>query len=786
MGIRSKTLKTLGIICCLAAYHFCLGSHIVGGEASYEFIEFNSDSSAATYKVTFTIYRDQKGIQYEPFAEFGIYKMLPDNSWTTHTVVRDVPLAGVRQYSATNDPCNEQIISDIKVESGLYIFEATLPIHDNYYKIAYQKCCRNHTINNIRDAGITGAVYDIKISAEAQRVGNSSPKFKDYPPTFICTNEPLNYSHSAIDKDGDLLVYSFCTPYVSGGIESYEPQCCDCQNPESEFCAPPYGTVIYESGFTYDNPIGGSPKVTLDSSSGLITGTPNQNGAYVVAICVEEYRNGILLSQTRRDFEFNVVPCLKTLNASLLSEDIDTISKSAEKDLLYKFSECQDASILLENTSTDKNYIKDYSWEIIGPQQDTVLNLNQSNQENLNITFQDPGLYKGSMILNKTEFCSDTAYFEIHIKNNITPDFNFEFDPCDDSPVNFYNITEIDTSNVTQWHWDFGDGSSSDSFNAEHSYRNIGFYNVQLSYRDKDDCEYTYGYTLNWNPQLSNENPELIREEVIICPGDSIEFFGEWLFESGLYENSIQSVVSECDSVIHQLSLMLLDSPIEKIERTYICPGESFNFYGEDIDQAGHYNHKIQYKNAMCDSIIHNMIVEEADLPVIDLMQDTTLFINTDNPIDLQISGDYESIEWQPSLYLSCDDCKDPIVNLDAPMVYHVYVTNKHGCTVQKSISLEVDDQIRFFLPNVISSKETIKNNTKLFVQSHHTINYSYDMEIFDRFGNIIHKCHDAMCNDNSKGWTPQNINPGVFVYVINFTDDNYKESIVGTITVLE
>ena len=46
--------------------------------------------------------------------------------------------------------------------------------------------------------------------------------------------------------------------------------------------------------------------VVLDSETGFLTGVPNTIGQFVVGICVEEYRDGNLISTTRRDFQYNV------------------------------------------------------------------------------------------------------------------------------------------------------------------------------------------------------------------------------------------------------------------------------------------------------------------------------------------------------------------------------------------------------------------------------------------------------------------------------------------------
>lgn len=54
------------------------------------------------------------------------------------------------------------------------------------------------------------------------------------------------------------------------------------------------------------NGIPGGAPLQIDSETGLLTGLPNTVGQFVVGICIEEYRNGVLISTTRRDFQYNV------------------------------------------------------------------------------------------------------------------------------------------------------------------------------------------------------------------------------------------------------------------------------------------------------------------------------------------------------------------------------------------------------------------------------------------------------------------------------------------------
>ncbi len=42
---------------------------------------------------------------------------------------------------------------------------------------------------------------------------NNSPVYNEFPPIFLCVQEPFSFDHSATDADGDSLDYYLCTPY---------------------------------------------------------------------------------------------------------------------------------------------------------------------------------------------------------------------------------------------------------------------------------------------------------------------------------------------------------------------------------------------------------------------------------------------------------------------------------------------------------------------------------------------------------------------------------------------
>lgn len=277
-------------------------THLVGGDFSY--VHLGGDD----YEITLTIYRDcspanTNGTGFDDQVAIGMWSgegiIGPGDVSTIWLVPSNVSLVPVEMGNPCGTPPPE-----LCIEQAVYTTTLTLPATSYGWDLVYQRCCRNPTISNLDDfggtenAGMTLQVHIPGTSVLAE--SNSSPAFQELPPVAMCSNLPFSWDHSALDPDGDELVYSLCAPLQGGDAANAQP------NPPS---TPPYVAVPYLPAYSADYPMDANPGMAIDPNTGLLTATPTQPGQYAVGICVSEYRNGALLSTVVRDFQFNVTVC---------------------------------------------------------------------------------------------------------------------------------------------------------------------------------------------------------------------------------------------------------------------------------------------------------------------------------------------------------------------------------------------------------------------------------------------------------------------------------------------
>lgn len=524
-SIRTLALYTL--FCLVACWwpNSAKAAHIVGGELTYECLGYtNGDSlsNSRRYRFVMKVYRDNLGggalfdgpgspidlhvTLYRGDTQIGVLLTRPNGPISPVVITEIDPNVG--------NPCLI-VPPNVGVEEGVFEWELDLPIVDEAYTITYQRCCRNNTISNISDPGGSGSTYFIEISPLAQQTCNSSPTFDNFPPIVLCANEPFELDMSGTDKDGDLLVYSLCTPVLGGG-NNVGPLATQPNGvaPDPDL-PPPYTPVSFLAPtYTAQTPLGTNSILNYNSVSGLLSGQPENIGQFVVGICIEEYRNGILLSTVRRDFQFNVTFCENTVNADLREDAIDEFGN-------FVLNFCGDTEVEIVNESTQLQYITDYLWKLKPPTGDTIF----TNTRNGNFTVPELGTYEGTMIVNPNSLanCSDTAYFELNIFPEVTADFNFAYDTCVAGPVEFTDLSTVAADNViTRWDWSFGDGNNSNQQNPDHRYQTAGNLPVRLLVEDNNACTDEITKPINYFPvpPLLIISPSAARS----CVPDSILF----------------------------------------------------------------------------------------------------------------------------------------------------------------------------------------------------------------------------------------------------------------------
>lgn len=489
--MRKLLLRIGALITCFVSFHSTTveARHIVGGGITYECLGNNR------YSFTIKVYRDCNCTQcaeLDPLANVGIYRCAGDNcgnqSQQTSYGWLEVPLESQRDISTPDYEC--LVEPNICVEEGTYTFAVTLPPSDLSYHVSYQRCCRNLTINNLVNPGAQGATYTVEIRPEAAEVCNSSPVFRNFPPTLICADEPLNFDHSAIDADGDQLVYEFCAPLQGGGANTTAGVVSTCVGAApTPACPPPYEPVRFlPPTYASASPMGGDPLVRIDPNTGRITGTPTIQGQFVVGVCVSEYRDGILLSRTYRDFQFNVENCDPEVRAQL-QRDIQIDQQT------YGVNSCGSVDVQFVNQSFQQQFIDDFQWRFTIEGEEV-----SSRIWNPVITFPGVGTYNGSLILNPNTSCGDTAFIVVNVYPDLEADFAYEYDTCVAGEVQFTDLSRTGAESIVDWDWALGDGNSSKEQDPTHLYREPGDMPVTLSIIDANQCATSVTKNLPYYP----------------------------------------------------------------------------------------------------------------------------------------------------------------------------------------------------------------------------------------------------------------------------------------------
>jgi len=466
-------------------------SHIVGGDIYYDYLGNNQ------YRFTINLYRDclSTGAQFDSPLPLGIF-----NAAGNMVQLVNVPFPGSQQIPVVfNNPC---VIppSNICTELASYQITVTLPPIPGGYYVAYQRCCRGPNITNLFNPDDTGITLMTHVpGSDTGNQVNSSPRFNNYPPLLLCNNEDLVFDHSATDPDGDQLVYALVTP--SSGGSSFNPA----PNPPP---APPYAPVTWAgAGFSAAQPLGPGSNINIDPNSGLLTASPNLTGLFVVGIEVQEWRNGVLMNRTVRDFLFRVFNCNLQLEAILpLQTELSTF-----------VSYCQGLTVQFENNSYGGT---NYYWDFGDP---TTTNDN-STAFQPSYTYPSDGNYTAMLVVNPGWPCTDTAYMDVYVNNEYEIEWSTP-DPTQCIINNSFDFSAVTTAGQPlNYTWDFGPNATPGTGTGA-NVDNVTFatpgMQIVTVYGEANLCEAEYTDTVFL---LDQPVAEMILPDQVECEGLTIDF----------------------------------------------------------------------------------------------------------------------------------------------------------------------------------------------------------------------------------------------------------------------
>ncbi|MFN3918530.1 MAG: gliding motility-associated C-terminal domain-containing protein [Flavobacteriales bacterium] len=325
--------KLVSLLAIITISFNSFSSHYIGGNFTVV------QTGANTFSITLQAFRDCAGITLPNSLTARVYRQSNNSLFTSVTLTR------TQQFLVSlGDDC---YTPSLCIQENIYVNSSVnLANEPGGYYVTFSECCRNGGITNINNPASASMTFYADIPDPALAGGNSTPVFGSYPADgYFCINNTITRDFSAVDPDGDSLVYSLITPYA---LNTTGPK--------------PFPTINWQVPYNLANICGGTPPMSINPQTGIITANANVAGVFVFSVLVEEYRNGVKIGATHRDVQYQALAC--QLDAppqfSNLSPNVDVyVNQEACFDILAYDDDITD-TIYLTVSSPDLNIAATY------------------------------------------------------------------------------------------------------------------------------------------------------------------------------------------------------------------------------------------------------------------------------------------------------------------------------------------------------------------------------------------------------------------------------------------
>src|SRR5690554_5476921 len=382
---------------------------------------------------------------------------------------------------------------------------------------------------------------------------------------------------------------------------------------------------------------------------------------------------------------------------------------------------------------------------------------NTSNLENPTHTYSDEEVYDVTLTVTSNHGCTNTTTGT----GTVYPLPQVSFSPtsvCLDSNTVFTDLSSISndhTSNtLTDWAWDFGDGTSSTLQNPTHTYAGAGTYTATLTVTSNHGCVST------------------LTETVIVHPKPTADFSGMNLRGCSPFcaELNSNAVVANPSSVAHY-SWTLSNGETHESNQSFFGPcfennGGSIDFIDVQLTVTTNEGCQNTFEIPNMIEVYHNPIADFFTSPdTIDVYDPVVDFSNTSQYADQYqwfIFGEHLTNE-----HLSYEFPAEP-----GHHEITLVANTDEGCYDTISRTIEILDKIIFYVPNTFTPDGRNFNETFVPVFTSGYDPEDYYFAIFNRWGERIFET-----NEPNLGWdgrdlrTGQEVLTGTYIWKIEFKE---------------
>ncbi len=442
-------------------------------------------------------------------------------------------------------------------------------------------------------------------------------------------------------------------------------------------------------------------------------------------------------------------------------------------------------------------------------------------------TYTTPGNYNINLVITSANGCADSIMHPVTIFARPVA----AFDPPASQCLTNNNFSFLNNSTgASNYLWNFGDGTSSNALNAQHSYSAAGSYTIQLLTTNASGCRDSIQHTvvINSSPVITMGN------NYNVCAGNSVQLSAQgaqtyqWSPTQGLSCSTCPNPVATpgsnitytlnasstagCNttgtvSIIVQQPLQINVSP-----NMAVCGRARTNLFA-----VGANTYKWSPAAGLSSTIIPNPVaspdttttymvigydlsgcfkdtgyvkITVNPIPAIELGPDVTLPTGTVFQMQPQVlSGPIVSWLWTPAINLSCTNCPTPTTAVKFDIAYNAQVRNIYGCVANDSIRIHTFcEGSQVFVPNAFTPDGDGRNDI-LMVRSS-GVNLVRSFKIYSRWGELIFEKNNFPPNSPAYGWDGRikgKIGSAeVYVYTLEVTCDNNEKIVFkGNLSIL-